>query len=203
MMVRARPGFSAKLSASLKARHARSTFGLRDPATHGKAMATLIKNGVPKGAGRGIGGFRKDLPHYTRSMLEANFARLLRLLDVPYEYEPKCFKLPDGQGHYTPDFHLALALMEGNRVIIPAGWVELKGWRTKEGDLPAGTQEKVDALRALLPGEAVTVIVQSDDLWRRLEQKYAPLIGLWETPRRNLRTDSGAFGGGVTAEQPV
>lgn len=155
-------------------------------------MATLIKNGVPKGAGRGIGGFRKDLPHYTRSTLEANFARLLRLRGVPYEYEPKCFKLPDGS-HYTPDFHLALALMEGNQVVIPAGWVELKGWRTKEGGLPAGTQEKVDALRALLPGEAVTVIVQSDDLWRRLEQQYAPLIDLWETPRRNLRTNPELF----------
>lgn len=196
ILIRLRPGHGDRLSKGQMASIARNpAWGFKNPLTFAKGFETRKKNGtlLPKGAGRGIGGFRKDLSHYTRSTLEANFARILRLLDVPYEYEPKCFKLGDGR-HYTPDFHLSSALMEGDRIIIPAGWVELKGWRTKEGELPGGTQEKIDALRALVPGESVAVIVQSDDLWRRLEQKYAPLIELWETPRRNLRTDSCVFG---------
>ena len=98
-----------------------------DPETQRKSYETRKANGTlnPPGAGRGITGFRKGLEHYFRSTLEANFARVLVLAGIAYEYEPKVFKLPNGKT-YTPDFKLAAPLGD----LVPAGWVELKGCHT-------------------------------------------------------------------------
>ncbi len=63
-------------------------------------------------------GHRPDLNgQYFRSSWEANFARLLNLKKISWEYEPETFKLSDGTG-YTPDFRL-----RGNN------FVELKGYQ--------------------------------------------------------------------------
>jgi hypothetical protein len=67
------------------------------------------------------GGFRADLGHYVRSSWEADFARILRLKNINYVYEPITFtlKLDDGGVlHYTPDF------------FVPAQntFYEVKGW---------------------------------------------------------------------------
>jgi DNA polymerase III alpha subunit len=55
------------------------------------------------------GGFRSDLKHYVRSTWEADFARILKLHNLDYKYEPKSFKLRRANGeilHYTPDFYV-------------------------------------------------------------------------------------------------
>lgn len=67
------------------------------------------------------GGFREDLGHYVRSNWEADFARILKLKKLEYQYEPKTFKLFDQNGnelHYTPDF------------FVPSEntFYEIKGW---------------------------------------------------------------------------
>ena len=49
------------------------------------------------------GGFRQDLKLYFRSNWEANFARILNLLNKTWEYECKTFKLEESLS-YTPDF---------------------------------------------------------------------------------------------------
>ncbi|MBI5306315.1 DNA polymerase III subunit alpha [Candidatus Wolfebacteria bacterium] len=67
------------------------------------------------------GGFRKDLGHYVRSNWEADFARILNLYGVKYEYEPKIFELVEANGqklHYTPDFYTP----QNNT------FYEVKGW---------------------------------------------------------------------------
>jgi DNA polymerase III alpha subunit len=54
-------------------------------------------------------GFRKDLGHFVRSSWEADFARILNLYKLKYEYEPKTFRLKKRNGeiiHYTPDFYV-------------------------------------------------------------------------------------------------
>ncbi|MFW6172463.1 MAG: hypothetical protein ACOC5T_01845 [Elusimicrobiota bacterium] len=58
----------------------------------------------PKGAGRGRGGFRKDINLYVRSTWEANFARILSFCNINYEYEKKRFTLSSGLT-YSPDFY--------------------------------------------------------------------------------------------------
>jgi len=186
-----RPSHSSILSAAQKRRLANGEkLGFQNPETLAKAHATARENGPPKGAGRGICGFRKGLDHYTRSTLEANFARLLVAMGVPYQYEPQCFKikLADGrETYYTPDFYLEEPLKIGERLWVPAGWVEIKGWRHKDGRLPGNAQEKLDALR-LLVDEPVSVLVGGDPEWTALRAMWRPIVPQWETQTRNLRT---------------
>ncbi len=186
--VRQRPGYRQKLSEGQKQRHERERYGLADPVVWQKAFETRLKNGalIPPGGGRGITGFRKGLPHYCRSTLEVNFARILVHEGVPYEYEPKVFMLPDGK-RWTPDFRLLTPLGD-----IPAGWVELKGWRQKDGSLPGSASVKIEAFEQMT-GESVFVLVQSSPEWAALQDKYAGLV-LWEKPRFNLKTHPGVFG---------
>ena len=55
------------------------------------------------------GGFRDDLCHYVRSTWEADFARILKLHNLEYQYEPQTFALKRLSGetlHYTPYFYV-------------------------------------------------------------------------------------------------
>lgn len=86
------------------------------------AAAKLIGHQPAKGAGSGKGGYRKDLGIYVRSTWEADFARLLTLLELDWRYEPRVFKLRNRHGKvidsYRPDFYIpALRL-----------WVEVSGY---------------------------------------------------------------------------
>lgn len=185
---RQHPDYRQKLSEGQRRRHEREICGLADPANQRKSYNTRLKNGtlIPPGGGRGITGFRKGLSHYCRSTLEANFARILVHERVPYEYEPRVFMLPGG-GRWTPDFRL-LAPLGG----IPAGWVEMKGWRQKDGTLPGEASAKIAAFEQMT-GEAVYVLVQSSPEWKALTAKYAGLVP-WERPRFNLKTHPALFG---------
>ena len=192
-LVRVRPGYSAKLAAGVARRIARGEIlGWQTPESRAKSLASRIRNGTltPQGAGRGICGFRKGLSHYCRSTLEANFARILLLEGIPYEYEPRVVRLASGS-HYTPDFRLTRPLGD----MVPAGWVELKGWRKKDGSLPDGVEKKVLGFEQAT-GERVFVLTMHDPAWHALEAEYALKIELWETPARNLRSAPNVFGRG-------
>jgi len=63
------------------------------------------------------GGIREDLnSQYFRSNWEANYARILNMLSIEWEYEKYSFSLSDGST-YTPDFKIG-----------EKEFVELKGW---------------------------------------------------------------------------
>ena len=155
-----------------------------------KSKATRIANGnflPPKGTGRGVGGKRNGIPHYCRSTLEANFARVLLHVGVPYEYEPKAFKLSTGSW-YTPDFYLQTPLGS----LIPKGWLELKGWRFPDGTFPNSVSDKLSGFTEVT-GEPITAIAMKDPVWLAIEAQYKPLIPDWETSKRNLRTHPEIF----------
>lgn len=65
-------------------------------------------------------GFREDLNLNMRSNWEANFARVMNLYKIKFQFEPKVFSFPIKRGtkSYTPDF------------FIPSTkeWVEIKGY---------------------------------------------------------------------------
>ena len=188
--IRTDPGVRAKMATATRRRFAAGgTFGFRSPGVHGRVMQSKVLNGTVQspGAGRGITGFRQGIPHYCRSTLEANFARVLIHEAVPYEYEPKVFMLPDG-ARWTPDFHLLAPL--GN--LVPPGWVELKGWRQADGTLPGTAEDKIMAFEKLT-GLKVFVVVQNSDLWREIEARYSGLVP-WERPGQNLKTHPAVFG---------
>lgn len=190
--IRLRPGHSERLSQAGRERARRNPdSGFGNPATRRKSYASRIRNGTlnPQGTGRGICGFRAGIPHYCRSTLEANFARILLHLGVAYNYEPKMFRLPT-TGHYTPDFYLVDPLPDG---LLSSGWVELKGWRLKDGTVP--TQAKVEEFTRVT-GSPLQVICARDPLWVTLQDRYSGIIPGWETPTRNLRTHPQMFAAG-------
>jgi hypothetical protein len=106
---------------------------------------------------------------------------------IAYNYEPHLFKLSNGT-FYTPDFFLLQSLALYN---IPAGWVELKGWRKEDGRVPS--QEKIDLFVKEF-GRPVFVLAEQDELWRKISDEVGFRIPLWERPRRNLRTHPQVFG---------
>ena len=189
--MREQPGYHERQSRAIRLRVARegADFGLRRPESQAKSLASRIQNGtlIPPNGGRGITGFRQGIPHYCRSTLEANFARVLAHEGVPYEYEPKVFMLPDG-AQWTPDFHLLAPLGD----LVPPGWVELKGWRQADGTLPGTAEDKIMAFEKLT-GLKVFVVVQNSDLWRQIEAQYSGLLP-WERPGQNLKTHPALFG---------
>lgn len=182
------PGYREKLSEGQRRWWARGEVsGFRDPEVRKRVWESRIRNGnLVTNGGRGVTGFRKGISHYCRSTLEANFARILLLEGIPYEYEPRVFLLPGGL-RWTPDFRLLAPLGD-----IPAGWVELKGWRKKDGSLPGKASEKVAAFEQMT-GEAVHVLVQSSPEWAVLRDRYSTRVP-WEKPRYNLKTHPEVFG---------
>lgn len=65
-------------------------------------------------------GWRADIGINARSNWESNFARVLNLHGIEWEFEPRVFTYPIKRGTkgYTPDFYLNAT----------EEWVELKGW---------------------------------------------------------------------------
>ena len=188
--VRSRPDHSIKLAKGVQKRIARGEqVGLMREEVRAKSLASRLRNGtlVPQHGGRGICGWRRDLPHFCRSTFEANFARILMLEQVPYQHEPRLFRLPSGR-HYLPDFYLRRAWRE-----FPEGWVELRGWRNSDGTLAGDRGDKIQEFEAM-EDVSVFVLAQTDSLWRDLCSKFRSKIPLWERPRRNLRTHPEIFG---------
>lgn len=182
------PEVLAKIGKATSRRIAAKEIGWGNPVIWRKGFETRLRNGnvPPLHSGRGISGFRKGIPHYCRSTLEANFARILICEGIPYEYEPKSFIFADGT-RWTPDFFLQRGL-EG----IPSGWVELKGWRYRDGTLPLGCSAKIRKFEELT-GESVFLIVQKEMLWQRLKAAFSKKVE-WERRKFNLRTHPEVFG---------
>jgi DNA polymerase III alpha subunit len=113
------------------------------------------------------GGFRQDLGHYVRSSWEADFARILKLHNLAYEYEPQTFALKKDSGeilHYTPDFYT-----KHNNTFY-----EIKGWM-HEAD-----QEKIDLFQSQYPQYGFVLI--SATKFAELALQYKQLIA-WECPK--------------------
>lgn len=113
------------------------------------------------------GGYREDLGHYVRSAWEADFARILKLHSIEYQYEPKTFELKMNGGeilHYTPDFYT-----ESNNTFY-----EIKGWMH---DLD---KEKIDLFQEQFP--QYNFILISSTKFSEFALKYKKLIK-WECPK--------------------
>ncbi|MDD4989989.1 MAG: DNA polymerase III subunit alpha [Candidatus Pacebacteria bacterium] len=113
------------------------------------------------------GGFRKDLGHYVRSSWEADFARILNLEKIAYQYELKNFPLKKETGeiiHYTPDFY------------VPSQntFYEIKGW------MHDADKEKIVLFQKQYSQYKFVLI--STTKFAELALKYKNLIN-WECPR--------------------
>lgn len=111
-----------------------------------------------EGGGNGKYGFREDLGQFFRSTWEANYARVLNLRGISWEYEPRRFKL--GGTTYTPDFRLGR-----NK------YVEVKGWESPEWE------KKLRKFQAKYP--EIELEVLGPQAYEGLRSKYQGQV-CWE-----------------------
>jgi len=112
------------------------------------------------------GGYREDIGHYVRSSWEADYARVLKLLEEDYEYEKHSFELVLADGRevtYTPDFYLPSRNL----------YVEIKGFMRYDD------QMKIDAFNLAHPDKRLEVI--SKTKFAELQMTYQNMVA-WECP---------------------
>jgi len=108
----------------------------------------------------GRGGKRADLGmQYFRSRWEANFARVLNLWNVKWEYEPEQIAL-SCQKTYIPDF------------VCEGVYYEVKGWMKPIDKL------KIDTFMKDHPEK--TLVVIDEFVYRRLMHDFKRIIPEWE-----------------------
>jgi len=104
-------------------------------------------------------GVRKDLGHYVRSSWEANFSRVLRYLDVNYEFEQYSFPIGISR-NYLPDFYLTELKC----------FVEIKGFKGWGKGQAILFREYYD----------IPLVVIDEESYKIMRSKFKPLIPEWE-----------------------
>lgn len=107
-------------------------------------------------------GKRRDLGDiFFRSAWEANYARILNLQNIAWEYEPNTFQLTETET-YTPDFKLS-----------SHEYVEIKGWWTDT------SKRKIALFQAKYPENSLQIISRPEYI--ELSKQFQPLLGSnWE-----------------------
>ncbi|MCK4354752.1 DNA polymerase III subunit alpha [Candidatus Parcubacteria bacterium] len=160
-----------KISKALKGRSLEELWGKERAVKFKKTHSAKMKGeGNPmfgKPSPHRKGGFREDLNHYVRSNWEADFARILKLHNLKYEYEPKSFELIKTNNeilHYTPDFYV-----KSNNTFY-----EIKGW------LHDLDEQKMELFQKQYPQYNFVLI--SATKFAEFALKYKNLVK-WECPR--------------------
>jgi hypothetical protein len=143
-----------------------------------------------KGGGKGNAyrytktGYREDLGLTLRSNWEANFARISRMYEIDFEFEPKVFTFPVKRGTkgYTPDFYFK----------DTEDWIEIKGYLDDKSKIKLKRFKKyyplefekltfviskysAEAIRFAIELEIPRVIFYED-----IRNEYAAKISNWE-----------------------
>lgn len=116
---------------------------------------------------RGNGGVRNDLGIYLRSSWEANVARVLNFLGLPWDYECRRFRFADvGDGvlSYCPDFYL----MESDI------WIEVKGWMDEKSKV------RLTKMREFYPEEYSKLYLIDAQEYSKIQKQYKKIITEWE-----------------------
>lgn len=143
-----------------------------------KGVTTKIREGTMQSKAIGYCGYRKDIGHYTRSMVEANFCRILIFNNVKYEYEPKTFSLEHEKfSSYTPD----ILLLEDFYVWKAGVFLELKNKA-----LDKENEEKMKIFFEKYPSVPLVVIMRTSQEIVNLERQFRHKIDLWETSEKNI-----------------
>jgi hypothetical protein len=118
---------------------------------------------------RGNGGIREDLGHYVRSNWEANIARVLKIINVEYQYESKSFKLRDSDGKlyiYTPDFCIEEKI-----------FIEVKGWETDTA------KKKKQMMSEQYPD--IHIIYINEFEYKKIAEKFKDIVKTWEHSKKH------------------
>lgn len=104
-------------------------------------------------------GYRKDLGHTCRSSWEANYCRILKYLNIKYEYEPITFEMINTS--YTPD------------IKIGSVFIEIKGYQK------ISSLVKNSEFNKLYPD--IRLIIIDELRYTLLAKSYHNVIYNWET----------------------
>lgn len=144
-----------------------------------KMLQTMIdRYGGQFGHSFGHAGVRKDIGHFVRSSVEANFCRILKLNNIRYEYEPHIFQLEDSEYcAYIPD----IRLLDTFKIWPANSYVELKG------DIDEKDERKIVLFKEQYKNDAIYLLCSNSHEWSLLKYQYKPLLPLWETSRQNIK----------------
>ena len=130
----------------------------------------------PPKPSRYIDGYRNDLSINVRSSWEANFARVLRLLHIPfvyekevYEFEYQDYKNRRRMTHYLPDFFIQPCNRTRGKEII----VEVKGNWDTESRIKVREYQKETSLPELY--------IVDYDMYYTISKRYANIVPCWES----------------------
>jgi hypothetical protein len=149
--------------------------------TIAKGTKTKIENNLPIGnIKRGYFGLRKDLGHITRSMIEANFCRILKFNNINYLYEPQTFVLKNSiYICYTPD----ILLLNDFYIWERGTYIELKNKLEEDNS-------EIDKLNIFLeqyPDKNLIILESTTSERKNLERLYKHQIPLWENTKQNIK----------------
>jgi hypothetical protein len=143
-----------------------------------KSLQTKKDRNIVIGQNWGYGGYRKDIGHYVRSMVEANFCRILLLNNVRYEYEPQIFKLKNQEFLvYIPD----LKLIDSFKNWDVNTYIELKR------NIHEEDEKKIKCFLAEYPFVNMIIVEQRSQIWRQMQSEYQKLLPLWEDKYQNIK----------------
>ena len=107
-------------------------------------------------------GYREDLGHVCRSSWEANFCRVLKRMNIKYDFEPKTFILNDGRS-YTPDLYIH----DDNGY-----YIEIKGYFDEK------KKEKLSKFIKEYPDIRLSFITPKE--YENIEKAWKTIISNWE-----------------------
>lgn len=143
-----------------------------------KSLQTKKDRNIAIGQNWGYGGYRKDIGHYVRSMVEANFCRILKLNKIRYVYEPKIFELKNQEfSVYIPD----LMLLDNFRQWEKDVYIELKR------NIHEEDEKKIKCFLAEYPFVNMIIVEQRSQIWRQMQSEYQKLLPLWEDKYQNIK----------------
>lgn len=139
--------------------------GNRDKIYSRESIEKMIKNRKDeKHPFRGKAGKREDLDNqYFRSTWEANYARILKYLNVEYQFEPEIIwlkKLDGSEISYRPDFKVGDL------------YIEIKGYWHEDAI------EKMKMLKEQYPD--IKLVIIELDKYNQLKKTYKSKVKVWE-----------------------
>lgn len=136
-------------------------------------QAQILMGHFPNpGSGRGKCGFRKDIKLYVRSTWEADFVRILRFLDIDFNYEAKRFDFFNKSGQITDTYRPDFFLPEYNL------WIEISGWVSKD------KSRKLKMFKAFYPEYKLFHI--DETVYSGLKNIFSFKVQNWEGDSRSI-----------------
>lgn len=151
---------------------------------YNKVSNTMVKK--EQYTSRGIACIRHDIGHFAASTYESNIYRIFQYENKKYKKEYECiFPLKYKNGEIK-NYRIDIQDIDG--LFCKNAYLEIKGYMDEK------SEEKIKLFREQYPQYKLLIIgncdgkkVKCDISYKELEDKYKPLLPLWETSTKNAK----------------